>query len=154
MTRNNLEKHLSWLLANIAVSNPVAISFPAAHDISYLALSQSQPELAAKGHQECLPIASAIRGSAAIGPVSTSSGDDFPQSEDLFQDEEELIRVAEAMPKLTSATKPTKPALIVRQQQLLTPSSTTSKAGRFQEAYKARLQLQGPEHPSPHRGNR
>ncbi|TDZ73254.1 ATP-dependent DNA helicase hus2/rqh1 [Colletotrichum trifolii] len=43
------------------------------------------------------------------------------------------------MARLTSSTRPKKPSLAVKQQQLLTPSSTTS-GGRFQQAYTAKLQ--------------
>ncbi|OHW92366.1 RecQ family ATP-dependent DNA helicase [Colletotrichum incanum] len=49
------------------------------------------------------------------------------------------------MAKLTSSTRPRRPSLAVKQQQLLTPSSMTS-GGRFQQAYTAKLQQEDAQH--------
>ncbi|KAK2046957.1 RecQ family ATP-dependent DNA helicase [Colletotrichum somersetense] len=49
------------------------------------------------------------------------------------------------MAKLTSSTRPRRPSLAVKHQQLLTPSSTTS-GGRFQQAYTAKLQQEDAQH--------
>ncbi|GKT42215.1 ATP-dependent helicase SGS1 [Colletotrichum spaethianum] len=49
------------------------------------------------------------------------------------------------MARLTSSTRPRRPSLAVKQQQLLTPSSTTS-GGRFQQAYTAKLRQEDAQH--------
>lgn len=143
MTRNNLGDQLSWLLRNIIISKPTELAFPPARDPAGADSSQSQlSRFGSSGSQQELPTrpvprADLGRPNAGQPPHPLEEVDQEPRDTSLVTGPD-----AGSMAKLTSASKPRKPSLAVKHQQLLTPSSTTS-GGRFQQAYTAKLQQEG-----------
>ncbi|KAF6842336.1 RecQ family ATP-dependent DNA helicase [Colletotrichum musicola] len=140
MTRNNLGDQLSWLLRNIVISKPTELAFPPARDPAGADSSQSQlSRFGSSGSQQELPTrpvprADLGRPNAGQPPHPLEEVDQEPRDTSLVTGPD-----AGSMAKLTSESKPRKPSLAVKHQQLLTPSSTTS-GGRFQQAYTAKLQ--------------
>ncbi|OBR15452.1 RecQ family ATP-dependent DNA helicase [Colletotrichum higginsianum IMI 349063] len=138
MTRNNLGDQVSWLLSNVAISKPTDLFFPPARDPLGPASSQSQSRFSSSNSQQGLPSHSISQPIPDFSPVGTAlhAFNAVEQPQDT--------RVATAgssasMARLTSSARHRKPSLAMKQQQLLTPSSTTS-GGRFQQAYTAKLQ--------------
>ncbi|OHF01377.1 RecQ family ATP-dependent DNA helicase [Colletotrichum orchidophilum] len=141
MTRNNLGDHLSWLLSNVALSTPTDLAFPPARDPSGIESSQSQSRFGSSSSQQELPsrpIPQPIPGRTHAGPaLHALDVVELPRDSRVA-----TTGNSASMARLTSSTRPRKPSLAVKQQpqqQLLTPSSTTS-GGRFQQAYTAKLQ--------------
>lgn len=131
MTRNNLRDHLSWLLANVALTAPNAPILPPARDQPSSDIPSSLPHSTARRSETrtkdvaepslypTLPDIQSLHteppdGSTKLArPLEVSGG----------------VAVGEKMGRLTSKSGSKRPALILRQEQLLTPTSTSGGAG-------------------------
>lgn len=107
MTRNNLKDHLTWLLANIALNAPNAPDLPPVHDQS---IDTSQTDET--------PVPSSYVSSHVAATAQTSRTQRRSPDEELRAN----------MGKLMSSSKSRRPNLVLQQEQLLTPTSTTSTA--------------------------
>ncbi|KAM5355881.1 hypothetical protein ACJ41O_002527 [Fusarium nematophilum] len=125
MTRNNLAEHLSWLLNDQARFKPATPSFPTCSDASQTRLSQSQ-QSDSQGRPSLQPEPS-IRpegGTQSNDDASTTSNGRGGLGTRL-RDTDQVILEDNTMARLMSSSKPKKPSLVSRPQQLLTPSSIT-----------------------------
>ncbi|KAL0938914.1 RecQ family ATP-dependent DNA helicase [Colletotrichum truncatum] len=140
MTRNNLGDQLSWLLGNISICRPAELSFPPARDPSGIESSQSQQSRSGNlGSQQEIPSRTVSHSN-----IDRANARQALHALDTVDQQMRDSRVAitedsDSMARLASSSRTRKPSLAVKQQQLLTPSSTTS-GGRFQQAYTAKLQ--------------
>ncbi|KAM6531517.1 ATP-dependent DNA helicase sgs1 [Fusarium solani] len=124
MTRNNLSEHLSWLLNDQARFKPATPTFPSCSDASQTGLSQSQRS-DSQGRQtlQSGPPAQPGDGTNTNYDASTSSnGRGGPGG---LRNTDQVILEDDTMARLMSSSKPKKPSLVSRPQQLLTPSSIT-----------------------------
>ncbi|KAK8049081.1 hypothetical protein PG994_010811 [Apiospora phragmitis] len=150
MTRNNLRDHLTWLLANVALSAPNAPLLPPARDppsqlsIRVPSLYPTLPPVENNGASEAESVSQSRglnRATSVTRPtrahVSTATAG---QSQEGLGVEgrrgshiDEMGRLV-AVPASTSKRR----GLLLNQDQLLTPAST-SGVGRLQQAYSVSL---------------
>ncbi|KAL8304280.1 hypothetical protein RB597_004482 [Gaeumannomyces tritici] len=127
MTRNNLRDQLSWLLRDISITLPAGPSLPSAPDSFG---SQSEPSQASATRSQ--PQASAVPALSPTDPTPTARSTAVPSGPpsvaDAVQPPRRLDTVAAegGMARLTSAAKSKKPSLMVKEQPLPTPDSTSS----------------------------
>ncbi|KAK7951921.1 bloom syndrome protein [Apiospora aurea] len=150
MTRNNLRDHLTWLLANVALSAPNAPLLPPARDTSSQlsirgpSLYPTLPPLDGNGTSQSDSVSqSRALSRAASGTkvtrahVSTATAG---QSQEGLGSEGRRGSHIDDMGRLVAAPASTskKHGLLFNQDQLLTPAST-SGVGRLQQAYSVSL---------------
>lgn len=145
MTRHNLEEHISWLLSNVAVCKPASIEYPSARDSATISFSQSldkeRLQLNTPTTSTDISIHPSTRSRPSINAVGTSNLGSAAQG---VQDTGGREEQSESMAKLTSASKPKKSSLVLKQQQLPTPTSDKSgHGGGLQRAYTAKLLQDG-----------
>jgi bloom syndrome protein len=133
MTRNNLAEQLSWLLRNLDICTPNGPPLPSAREISgsqpFVGAGFSSSDINSPSNSNPTPTGF----EAAQRPAVPT------QSHAIPTPTETAVAAAEGgMPRLMPSTKSKKPSLVVTQQQLLTPASTTG-AGRLKQAYDASL---------------
>lgn len=126
MTRNNLAEHLSWLL-NEAHPQPTTTPFPSLSDASQSGFSQSQPSYSQGRHSSTstsTPSSGTESRSRQTGDASNSLNGIGDLGAGLWE-ADQVTSEDEAMARLMSSSKSTKPRLVSkpRQQQLLTPTS-------------------------------
>ncbi|KUI66826.1 ATP-dependent DNA helicase hus2/rqh1 [Cytospora mali] len=143
-TKHNLDKHLAWLLSNVQLSRPVGPSLPNAHDAfdasrSFVSVS-SQPSAGDLTKRPPVPTPDASSSSTA----TTRSEIDLTLDDDSFAGTHSgrniaaALRPEEGMARLnTKATK--KPSLVSKQEQLPTPTPSTTGGSRLHQAYTASL---------------
>jgi bloom syndrome protein len=141
MTRDNLRDHLSWLLANLTATTPNAPILPSPRD---LPTDFSQPDSTAASsdletrvkttHQTAIATATSRLSRADLAHASDGSRgisvdtvERLPDVKTVGRTERaESVETAESMGKLTSGSKSKRPTLMLRQEQLKSPSSTTA----------------------------
>ncbi|KAL8370911.1 hypothetical protein RB595_000988 [Gaeumannomyces hyphopodioides] len=127
MTRNNLRDQLSWLLRDISITFPAGPSLPSAPDSFG---SQSEPSQTSATRSQ--PQASALPALSPADPTptarSTAVQSGPPPVADAVQPPRRLdtVDVEGEMARLASAAKSKKPSLMVKEQPLPTPDSTSS----------------------------
>ncbi|KAF3346311.1 ATP-dependent helicase SGS1 [Verticillium dahliae] len=140
MTRNNLGDHLAWLLSNVAITKPTCPSYPQS-----LSLSQSQLKPASFETKSTLSNIAVKRAHSAPNEIAAAAhANDTPKH--TVRDPGGAPNAHEDMAKLMSASKPHKPSLLSKNQQLPTPDPSTSAGGALQRAYKAQLEEQHAGH--------
>ncbi|KAK8056756.1 bloom syndrome protein [Apiospora rasikravindrae] len=150
MTRNNLRDHLTWLLANVALSAPNAPLLPPARDTSSqlsirgASLYPTLPPLESNGTSDSETVSQSRGLSRATfatrvtrAHVSTATAG---QSQEGLGAEGRRGSHIDDMGRLVAAPASTskKRGLLLNQDQLLTPAST-SGVGRLQQAYSVSL---------------
>ncbi|KAI1376378.1 hypothetical protein F4677DRAFT_419761 [Hypoxylon crocopeplum] len=145
MTRNNLRDHLTWLLTNVSLTAPDAPLLPPARDqpATDLASSFSRPtnsriETRTRGIPDphlypTLPDTRPLH-------AEPTNGSTEPVARPL--EVPERGTVGERMGRLTSRSGSKRPNLVLRQEQLLTPTSTTG-AGSLAREYTTLLKNSG-----------
>ncbi|KAG7131208.1 ATP-dependent helicase SGS1 like protein [Verticillium longisporum] len=134
MTRNNLGDHLAWLLGNIAITKPTCPSYP-----QNLSLSQSQLKPASFETKSSLSNIAVKRAHSAPNEIAAAAhANDTPKH--TVRDPGGAPNAHEDMAKLMSASKPHKPSLLSKNQQLPTPDPSSNVGGALQRAYKAQLE--------------
>ncbi|KAI0103151.1 hypothetical protein GGR51DRAFT_256287 [Nemania sp. FL0031] len=142
MTRNNFDHQLSWLLANIDLLTPNAPALPPAQDPTS---SASAPALTSSSSpidvDETVFFTPTAGLSPAARPNDASAAELYPvlprdpsrpstsangaaASSARLRDNQQGDAVAENMGRLASRSTSKRPNLILRQEQLLSPSST------------------------------
>ncbi|RYO94969.1 hypothetical protein DL766_002012 [Monosporascus sp. MC13-8B] len=140
MTRNNLRDQLTWLLANLVLNAPNAPALPPAHDQPGDVSQTDQPSTA---HIVSTP-ADVNSGTHSISqfrlPTQAPPSEKFvgiSQAESSHVDTAQTSRtegrptdrgLGGSMARLVSNPRPRRPNLVFQQEQLLTPTSTTSTA--------------------------
>ncbi|RYO74838.1 hypothetical protein DL764_010721 [Monosporascus ibericus] len=140
MTRNNLRDQLTWLLANLVLNAPNAPALPPAHD---------QPgDISQTDHPFTVPIvptpSDVNSGTRSISqfrlPTCAPPSEkfvDISQAESSYADTAQTWRtqgrptdqeLGGSMARLVPNPRPRRPNLVFQQEQLLTPTSTTSTA--------------------------
>ncbi|KAI3323613.1 hypothetical protein HD806DRAFT_93794 [Xylariaceae sp. AK1471] len=137
MTRNNLNDHLSWLLANINLSTPTAPTLPPVRNpISSTASSPTDETVfftptaglspATRSNDpsttELYPVLPPVPSHPSTSAANGSTVSKVRSRENRRQGEE----VAEKMGRLASKPDSKRPNLFLRQEQLLSPASTTA----------------------------
>ncbi|RYP24787.1 hypothetical protein DL765_000333 [Monosporascus sp. GIB2] len=138
MTRNNLSDQLTWLLANLVLNAPNAPALPPAHDQPGDVSQTDQPSTAPTVSTP----ADVNSGTHSISqfrlPTQAPTSEKFvgiSQAESSYVDTAETSRtegrptdrgLGGSMARLVSNPRPTRPNLVFQQEQLLTPTSTTS----------------------------
>jgi len=146
MTRNNLNEHLSWLLANIDLSTPNAPTLPPVRDLISSPTASSPTDetvfftppagLSPESRPNDpfttdlyppLPLESSKRRGPGDTNHPSTSADGAAVSKVRSQGNRQGEAVAEAenMGRLTSKLNSKRPNLILRQEQLLSPTSTS-----------------------------
>ncbi|ORY62198.1 uncharacterized protein BCR38DRAFT_525239 [Pseudomassariella vexata] len=158
MTRNNLRDHLTWLLANVALSAPNAPLLPDARDLpgelstlgaNAFPPSTSHPTLGTTARTTGRSESSFSVPHAAVRSLrSTATNDSRTPTRQAREglDEDGIAESQANMGRLVQNSASRKRTLVVQQEQLLTPASTTG-AGPLQRAYSASLRNPG-VHPS------
>lgn len=127
MTRNNLRDQLSWLLRDISIALPAGPSLPSAPDSLN---SQSEPSQTSATRSQLQT--SAVPALSPADPTPTTRSTAVPGGPppvaDAVRPPRRLDTVAAEgeMARLTSAAKSKKPSLMVKEQPLPTPDSTSS----------------------------
>lgn len=124
MTRNNLTDHLSWLLNNFTLLKPTTVPFPSASDAPLSSNSQSQISDSSERRRNN-PRTTLGTQNANVAGAQARNGSNGSGRPATLQDSDQVILVEDTMARLTSTTKSKKPSLVSKQQQLLTPCSTT-----------------------------
>ncbi|OTA55509.1 hypothetical protein K449DRAFT_357398 [Hypoxylon sp. EC38] len=149
MTRNNLGHHLTWLLANVALNAPNAptlppvINQPPSNPTSSLDYStRSRPETRPKDIPE--PLYPILPESPSLYLGSTTNGSTKPVAKPVQQLGGDTVVERERMGRLASKSGSKRPTLVLRKEQLLTPTSTRgSGAGSLAKEYTALLKNSG-----------
>ncbi|KAI0008887.1 hypothetical protein F4779DRAFT_584902 [Xylariaceae sp. FL0662B] len=147
MTRNNLHEHLTWLLVNVALTAPNAPVLPPAHDQpDGLSPSDTTPSFPSSTNPNSEtrtsdPFASSLYPTL---PVTRTPGlGRTDGAAELVAGPHEVPErqvAGEKMGRLVSKSGSNRPNLVLRQEQLLTPKSTsTSGAGSLTKEYTALL---------------
>ncbi|KAI0894853.1 hypothetical protein F4806DRAFT_99384 [Annulohypoxylon nitens] len=153
MTRNNLGDHLPWLLANVALNAPNAPVLPPASNQS---ASDPTPSLDRSTNRNketrtrpvidsplypVLPVPQPAEPELANGSTQSAAKPlQVPRGETVVGRGKE----AESMGRLTSKSGSKRPTLLLRQEQLLTPTSTREgDAGSLTKQYTAMLKNSG-----------
>ncbi|KAI1461917.1 hypothetical protein F4805DRAFT_411397 [Annulohypoxylon moriforme] len=153
MTRNNLGDHLPWLLANVALNAPNAPILPPASNQSpsdpTSSLDRStntHSKTRAKPVPESplypvLPVPQPVQPESTNGSTKSAAKPlQVPRGETVAGREKET----ETMGRLTSKSGSKRPTLVLRQEQLLTPTSTRGgSAGSLAKEYAALLKNSG-----------
>lgn len=144
MTRNNLRDQLTWLLANVALTAPNAPDLPPADDQTVSDITSFHPSTSSRlgtrtrniniPEPPLYPVLPDTR-SPPQPPAAThgSTG-----SVAIPLEARERVAVGEKMGRLTSKSASKRPNLILRQEQLLSPTSTGS-AGSLAREYTSML---------------
>ncbi|KAI1334754.1 hypothetical protein F5Y15DRAFT_400252 [Xylariaceae sp. FL0016] len=137
MTRNNLSDHLNWLLANNNLSSPNAPILPAIRD--QVPRDRSPSDATTSFYTPATEIPPASRPKDLAPPslypplpsdwnrqptFANGSIESVPVSQDLH--DEGVVTVAGSMGRLVSKSGSKRPNLVLAQEQLLTPTSTTT----------------------------
>ncbi|KAI8965262.1 hypothetical protein F5Y11DRAFT_23200 [Daldinia sp. FL1419] len=127
MTRNNLRDHLSWLLANVALTAPNAPILPPAKDqpSSLSNSTASRPETRTTDVAEP-PLYPTLPDIPSLN-LEPSDGPTKPVARPLEASGGGPIGAR--MGRLTSKSGSKRPALVLQQEQLLTPTSTRGSVG-------------------------
>ncbi|KAI0593822.1 hypothetical protein F4775DRAFT_470316 [Biscogniauxia sp. FL1348] len=155
MTRNNLSDHLTWLLANIALFTPNApvlpptraqseASFPDDATVFFTPPSEAHTNVETRTHDPFASppypdLANSAHGSTKPAARPTEARDRGASREDT-------------MGRLVSKAGSNRPNLILRQEQLLTPTSTTGSTSlgtqydAFLKKNSAKTQTSPPRH--------
>jgi hypothetical protein len=146
MTRNNLEEHLSWLLNNTTLVKPPIPSHPPKLDSSderpcSTANADADPIYPDRG------VVSLLAQQPALS-IDHSLLNQAPPDAASAQPPARGPAVEREMPDPNSAPKARSLPLSGKQNQLLTPLSTT-RAGRYEQAYTAALGAKGTEDLAP-----
>ncbi|KAI1214010.1 uncharacterized protein F4807DRAFT_410133 [Annulohypoxylon truncatum] len=153
MTRNNLGDHLPWLLANVALNAPNAPVLPPASNQSpsdpTSSLDRStnlRPQTRRRPVPESslypiLPVPQPVQPDSTNGSNKSAAKPlQVPRGETVAGRERET----ESMGRLTSKSGSKRPTLVLRQEQLLTPTSTHGGgAGSLAKEYAALLKNSG-----------
>ena len=154
MTRNNLRDHLTWLLANVALSAPNAPLAPPARDTSSQlsirgpSLYPTLPPVENNGASETdnFSQAGSLNRATSVTRATRAHGSTAAaaQSQEGLGVEGRRGSHTEDMGRLVTASASTskKRGLLFNQEQLLTPAST-SGVGRLQQAYSVSLSNSG-----------
>ncbi|KAI1802225.1 hypothetical protein F4811DRAFT_530507 [Daldinia bambusicola] len=135
MTRNNLRDHLSWLLANVALTAPNAPILPSARDqpssatsatSSSLTNSTSSNSETRSKHLTDSPLYPILPDIQTLHP-EPPDGSTKPVAKPLEASGGDTVR--EKMGRLSSKSGSKRPTLVLRQEQLLSPTSTSGGAG-------------------------
>ena len=146
MTRHNLAIHISWLLSN-EVTPPVGVSATASTQSS-TAAGIVHANVLEEDIEQVVPTAASSpisnrRITEAINAVQEFVRPALP-STSRSRVRESTNETQETMGKLSSAQRSTRPGLMSQQQQLATPSSTTSStSGSLMAGYAAQLRADG-----------
>ncbi|KAI2618444.1 hypothetical protein GGR54DRAFT_155938 [Hypoxylon sp. NC1633] len=150
MTRNNLHDHLTWLLANVAVNAPNALHLPSARH-------QPTSDLTSASNRPTIPRVQARPENPSEPflypnlPVTRPSRSVHAHTEQIDGPIEPVARppnvperdtVGGRMGMLSSRSGSKRPNLVLRQEQLLTPTST-SGAGSLAKEYTTLLKNSG-----------
>ncbi|KAI0409669.1 hypothetical protein F4802DRAFT_614319 [Xylaria palmicola] len=137
MTRNNFNEHLSWLLANIDLLAPNAPSLPPGGEPASTASSPADETVFFTPTSGLSPVARPNESAAAelypllpreqSRPSATANG--ATVSNARLQESHQRAPVAENMGRLASKLNPKRPNLVLCQEQLLSPASTTATIG-------------------------
>ncbi|KAK8873040.1 RecQ family ATP-dependent DNA helicase [Apiospora arundinis] len=148
MTRNNLRDHLTWLLANVAVSAPNAPLLPPTRDTSSQlsirgpSLYPTLPPVENNGasETESFTQSRSLNRATSVTRVTRAHGSTAAaaQSQEGTKVEEGRGSHTDDMGRLAAAAASKRNGLLVKQEQLLTPAST-SGVGRLQQAYSVSL---------------
>ncbi|KAI0890482.1 uncharacterized protein GGS22DRAFT_151013 [Annulohypoxylon maeteangense] len=152
MTRNNLGDHLPWLLANVALNAlnapvlPPAFNQSSSEPTSSLDRSTNiRPETRTRPVTES-PLYPVLPAPQPAQPESTN-GSTKPAAKPLQVPRGETVagreKETESMGRLTSKSGSKRPTLVLRQEQLLTPTSTRGGAGSLAKEYTALLKNSG-----------
>ncbi|KAI1100479.1 hypothetical protein F4804DRAFT_336180 [Jackrogersella minutella] len=152
MTKNNLRDHLTWLLANVALSAPNAPALPPASNqppsdptssldrsTNLRPNSRIQPAASEPPLYPILPDARSLQPQPANGSTK-------PVARPLEVSGEDKVveRDRDRMGRLSSKSGSKRPTLVLRQEQLLTPTSTRGgDAGSLAKEYTALLKNSG-----------
>ncbi|KAI1412572.1 hypothetical protein F5Y13DRAFT_199815 [Hypoxylon sp. FL1857] len=148
MTRNNLGHHLTWLLANVALNAPNApvlpptTNQPPSNPTSSLdRAATSRQETRIKNISE--PLYPILPDPRSLDPEPTN-GSTKPAAKPFELPGGDTVAERERMGRLASKSGSKRPALVLRQEQLLTPTSTRgSGAGSLAKEYTALLKNSG-----------
>ncbi|KAI0842824.1 hypothetical protein F5Y06DRAFT_256186 [Hypoxylon sp. FL0890] len=148
MTRNNLGHHLTWLLANVALNAPNAPALPPvtnqppSNPTSSLDRSTtSRPDTRAKNISE--PLYPVLPDPQSLQPEPTN-GPTNPPTKPFELPGGGTVAERERMGRLASKSGSNRPTLLLRQEQLLTPTSTRgSGAGSLAKEYTTLLKNSG-----------
>ncbi|KAJ2984378.1 hypothetical protein NUW58_g6092 [Xylaria curta] len=132
MTRNNFNHQLTWLLANINLLTPNAPLLPPAREPTSAASSPTDETVFFTPTTGLSPAARPNASSTAeLYPVlprepsrPSASAHGTTVSNGKPQENQQGAAVAETMGRLVSKSNSTRPNLLVRQEQLLSPAST------------------------------
>ncbi|KAI1330271.1 hypothetical protein F5Y16DRAFT_363621 [Xylariaceae sp. FL0255] len=147
MTKTNLRGHLSWLLANIDLSSPTAPVLPILRELPSAESSPSDDSKYFTPTSGLSPAARTVDISASTHvplyptlPVQPSTSFNGAQSHSTRPEENRRggESVTENMGRLASRSTSKRPGLTLRQEQLLTPTSTTAPASIARD-FSARL---------------
>ncbi|KAI2473691.1 hypothetical protein F4781DRAFT_379898 [Annulohypoxylon bovei var. microspora] len=152
MTRNNLRDHLPWLLANVALNAPNAPVLPPASNqsisdptSSFDRFTNPRPETRPRPVPESplypvLPVPRPVQPESTNGSTKPAAKPlQVPRGETVAERENEN----ESMGRLASKSGSKRPTLVLRQEQLLTPTSTRGGAGSLAKEYTALLKNSG-----------
>ncbi|KAH9888224.1 hypothetical protein F4778DRAFT_755461 [Xylariomycetidae sp. FL2044] len=148
MTRNNLNEHLNWLLANIALSAPNAPNLPPVRDLSaQVSSSQSAASFTtAPTHLDSEyrladspvdPVYPVLPGNNSLQP-NIPHGSTELRSRTHEGRERAVTGKDDGMGRLFSRSGSKRPNLLLCQEQMLTPTSTTA-TGSLSSEYTALL---------------
>ncbi|KAI2619339.1 hypothetical protein GGS26DRAFT_572677 [Hypomontagnella submonticulosa] len=144
MTRNNLRDQLTWLLANVVLTAPNAPNLPKARDqltsdptSSSHRPTSSRPETRTEQFRKpplypILPDTS-LHSEPTNGPAESAKSVRAPGGD----------TIGGRMGRPTSKSASKRPTLLLRQEQLLTPTSTSGGAGSLAREYTALLKNSG-----------
>ncbi|KAI0385773.1 hypothetical protein F5Y04DRAFT_156519 [Hypomontagnella monticulosa] len=143
MTRNNLRDQLTWLLANVVLTAPNAPDLPQARDqpnsdpTSSYRPTSSRPETRTRPIPE--PPLYPILPDTSLHPEPTNGPSERTRPVRVPGGD----TVGERMRQPTSKSASKRPTLLLRQEQLLTPTSTSGGAGSLAREYTALLKSSG-----------
>ncbi|VUC34466.1 unnamed protein product [Clonostachys rosea] len=127
MTRNNLQDQLKWLLRDAALSRPVTLPLPNNDSQGFSSSSSQDPSLASVNGSQSHTRVSVNETEAATNQSQVGPGGALSRAGDAVHYITDEPLADGTMGRLTSSVKSKKPALLSRQEHLLTPTPTTSR---------------------------
>ncbi|OTB07626.1 hypothetical protein M426DRAFT_317933 [Hypoxylon sp. CI-4A] len=143
MTRNNLRDHLSWLLANVALTAPNAPVLPPASiqptsDLTSASDRTTNPRRVEKRLNTVpeLPLYPVLPNlDTQTSPSKPTHGSTESVARPREASGEDTVAGKERMGRLASKSGSKRPTLLLRQEQLLSPTSTRASAGSLSKEY-------------------